>query len=76
MSGKPAIQKFFNKRQEHILMFGFVNGMRRALPGVSVEKAIEQYANAFKLDEVDAVDTLRFQYYEMEKLLRKHDKGE
>lgn len=57
-------------------MFGFVNGMRRALPGVSIEKAIEQYSNAFKLDEADVVDTLKFQYYEMEKLLRQHERGE
>lgn len=69
------LQKFFNKRQIHLLMFGYVNGVRKNM-SVSVDQAISQFLAYFKFDGEDLDATaLRMQYYEMEKLLREHEKS-
>lgn len=69
------LQKFFNKRQIHLLMFGYVNGVRKNMPTVSVDIAIRQFLAYFEFDGEDLDATsLRMQYYDMEKLLREHAK--
>jgi hypothetical protein len=55
------------------MMYGYVNGVRKNM-AVSVEQAITQFLAFYKFDEED-VNALRAQYYEMEKLLREHEKG-
>jgi hypothetical protein len=68
------LQKFLNKRQLHLMMYGYVNGVRRNMPTVSVDKAITQFLAFYKFENEDA-NALRVQYYEMEKLLREHEKS-
>ena len=53
-------------------MFGYVNGVRKNM-AVSVDQAISQFLAYYKFDNED-VNALRVQYYEMEKLLREHEK--
>ncbi len=69
------LQKFFNKRQIHLLMFGFVNGVRKNMPTVSVDSAIKQFLAYYNF-EGENIDlfALRKQYFEMETLLREHEK--
>jgi hypothetical protein len=73
---KSALDKFFNKRQFDLLIFGYITAMRRNFPGVSVEKAIGQCLNEFDLEgqDVDA-EAVRINYYRMDKLLNEAKRG-
>lgn len=50
------------------LMFGWVQGMQRALPGVGVEKALALFAKEYHLSEADFnVESQRIRYQRMVK---------
>jgi hypothetical protein len=42
--------KFFKRRQEHLMMFSWVQSVKHNLPSVTVEKAIEQYLDFYNID--------------------------
>lgn len=66
--GECQYYKFVKRRQDHMLMFGYVHGVRNNLPSVSVRSAIKQFLDYFNLDG-DA-RTLENEYTRMVKELR------
>jgi hypothetical protein len=65
--------KFLKRRQDHMLMFGYVHGVRNNLPSVSVRKAIGQYLDFFNID--GDVRALENEFTRMVKELREADRG-
>ncbi len=61
------IHKFIKRRTLDSLMFAYVMGMKRALPAVTVTKALELFQNDFELteDEFD-IDCMRVTYQRMQ----------
>ncbi len=48
---KIDIPRLYKRAAEDLLMYGYVSGMRRALPDVSTKKAIEMFLKDFGLEE-------------------------
>jgi hypothetical protein len=67
------LNKFFKRRQDHMLMFGYVTGQRQALPSVSVANCIKSYLDYYNID--GDVELLRIEYGRMEKDLRESEKS-
>lgn len=51
-----------------LVMFGFVQGIRRGLPGVSIDKALEIFAHEYRIKEF-SLDAKRATYSRMTKQL-------
>lgn len=48
-----SIPNIYKRCAEDLLMYGYVAGMQRALPSVSLKKCIEMYMKDFNLEEDD-----------------------
>ena len=48
-----SIQKLYKRRAEDLMMFGYVMGMQKGLPSVSVPRCIEQFMKDFDLADHD-----------------------
>lgn len=44
------LNKFFKRRQDHLMMFSWVQAVRFNLPSVDISKAIEQYLDFYAID--------------------------
>lgn len=70
------IHKFYTFHALDHVLFGFVLGMTQALPGVSVNKAIELWLERFNLcEEVYCVEAARASYYRVLKSLKDKEVG-
>jgi len=47
---KP-VHRFYRKNQMDLLMFGFVTGIKRVLPSVSITQAIDLFQDHYQLTE-------------------------
>lgn len=58
-----AIPELFITNSLNMFMFSYVLGMRRALPGVTIVKAIESFMKSFNLTEDEySLDSAKVQY--------------
>lgn len=65
MPAKPAVLPVFLQRNSlYLVMFGFINGVRFALPGETVTRALDAFIRQYQLD-LDP-ETLRGVYNRMQ----------
>ncbi len=58
------IDKFYKFQTFDHICFGYVQGLRKALPSISVNKAIEIFLNTFEIEEDEyCFDAARTTYY-------------
>lgn len=62
------LAKFFIRQQEHMLMFGWVQSIKKNMPSVTIRKAIEQFLEYYKLS--GDVGSLEVRYQRMAEELR------
>lgn len=72
------IPRFYKLQAFDHLMFGYVQGLRKALPSMKVTDAIKTFLEAFSIDEdVYCFDTARVAYYRMlEGIVEMSERGE
>jgi hypothetical protein len=68
-----ALNKFYKRRQDHLVMFGWVNGIKHFAPTISVKKAITMFLSHYNLD--DDQGYLEICYQRMLNELRDADKS-
>jgi hypothetical protein len=62
------IEKFYKREVAEAMFFGYVNGLVLNFPGISVEKAIENFQKYHKIDqELMNSETARKTYFRMQK---------
>jgi hypothetical protein len=67
------LKKFFKRQASNLVMFGYVQGQRQALPSLKLTTAIESYINHFGIDgDVTIITTT---YNRMVAELRDSDKS-
>jgi len=62
------IPKIYKRRTIDLIMYGFVSGMKSAMPSMSTRDCLRMFYNKCKLTEDDyAMETARVIYHVMEK---------
>lgn len=70
------IHKFYTFQTFDHILFGYVLGMTKALPTVSVSKAVESFLADFNLcEDVYCFETARLAYYRILKSMRDKEVG-
>jgi len=60
------VPKFYKFQALDHIQFGFVQGLRKALPGMKVTQALQIFLDAFQIEEDDyCFDTAKHTYYRM-----------
>jgi len=63
---KLDVPKFYRFQALDHIMFGYVQGIRKALPSMTLAKAILLFLESFEIDEdTYCYDNARFTYYRM-----------
>lgn len=72
------IDRFYKFQTFDHIMFGYVQGLRKALPSMSVSDAIKQFLKSFDIQEDDyCYDAARQTYYRiLGAIVERTDKGE
>lgn len=69
-----SVDKFFKFQAFDMVMFGYICGVKRALPTISVAKAIEMFSIAFNLcEDLFCQESARMQYYRILKASKVSD---
>jgi len=55
------LNNFYERRQQELMMFSWVQCLKLNLPTITIQKAIEQFLSYFNID--GDVDSLRTIYY-------------
>jgi hypothetical protein len=66
MPPKPSgdFTAFMHRSNFDLVMFGYVQGMRRALPGLTLERIMDQFLAEYRLTDLKAKSQLR-RYHRM-----------
>lgn len=61
-----SLPKFLTRKSFDLCMFGYIRGVKKNMPTVSVSKIVEQFMNDFNLDPDDFnTDSARVTYEQM-----------
>lgn len=72
---KKEIGKFANRAAFDLMLFGYVEGVKRALPSVSIEQILNMFANHYKLTYKDFdIDAARSAYSRMKRELIENER--